>query len=142
MKEEIVSKEIQDYIFEQNKKTPYHRLLDMNITELKKGYCKAVLVVDEKHVNPMKVSHGGVIFSILDMVSGSAARTEGYEIVTTEMNISYFNPSYIGDELIAEGRVLKLGKRIIVVDGKLYHGDKLLSVSRQNLINLGPLEIK
>ncbi len=140
MEKRLVPKEIEDYIMKMNKNTPYHRLLEMNITELNKGFCKAKLLVEEKHVNPMEITHGGVTFSLLDTVSGSAARTEGYEVATAEMNISYFNPSYKGDELIAEGHVIKIGKRLIVVDGKLYHGDKLLSVSRQSLINLGKLK--
>ena len=142
MGEETVSNEIKEYILKLNQTTPYHRLLDMNITKIRNGYCEAKLVVEEKHANPMRVAHGGVAFSILDTVSGSAARTIGYEVSTVEMNISYFKPSYIGNELIAVGEVLKAGKKIIVAEGKLYHEGKLLSVSRQNLMNLGPLNLK
>lgn len=140
---EEVSQKLKDYIFDLNQKTPFHRHLEINITDLKPGFCEAKLVVEKKHMNLMDVGHGGVVFSILDTVGGCAARTKGYEIVTSEMNISYLNPVFEGEVLRGEGKVLKLGRNIVLVDGRLYRDkdDKLISVSRQNLVNRGKLQI-
>jgi len=134
-----VPQEIVDHIMNLNKKTPYHRLLDMNITSLAQGFCEAKLTVSDKHINPIDMTHGGVAFSILDLVSGNAARTLSRETATIEMNINYLAPSYIGDELVAQGRILKQGKRVIVAEGKLYKNEEVVAISRQSMINLRDL---
>ncbi|ACB86277.1 PaaI family thioesterase [Natranaerobius thermophilus] len=137
-----ISRELYDFIMEQNRITPYHRLLDMNITNLDNGFCEAEIKLEEKHMNPMNIAHGGVGFSILDVVSGTAATTTGVKTTTIEMNINYFRPTEIGDLLIAKGWIIKTGKSILVAEGKLYRDDDIVAVSRQSMKNLGGLTEK
>lgn len=141
--ETVVSEKIKNYIMKINREAPFHKHLGMKITKIEPGLCELELTVEEKHMNLMKTAHGGVAPSLLDTVSGGAARTKGYEVVTSEMNISYLNPMYKGDKVRAQGRILKAGRRIILVEGKLFRDkdDKLLAVSRLNLINQGELKI-
>ncbi len=62
------------------------------------------------------VAHGGLIFALGDSAAGYAALSvmeEGTEVMTAEMKINLLAPA--SGRLIAEGRVLKAGRRLVVV---------------------------
>ena len=61
--------------------------------------------------------HAGLTFSLGDSAAGYAALTmlrEGAEVMTVEMKINLMSPA-IGDRLVAEGQVVRAGRRITVV---------------------------
>ena len=41
--------------------------------ELREGYAKGEIVLDERHANPIGSTHGGVLFTLVDTVGGAAA---------------------------------------------------------------------
>ncbi|MDI3534195.1 MAG: hypothetical protein PWQ82_560 [Thermosediminibacterales bacterium] len=130
-------------IIEINKKTPFHRHMNMNITMLGKGIARLELKIDKYHTNPMGIAHGGVAFSLLDTAMGMAVRTLGFQVTTVEMNINYTAPGIVGDIMIAEGRVVNLGRKIIVAEGEIVNKEgRLLAKSRETFFNLGQIDIK
>lgn len=61
--------------------------------------------------------HAGLAFSIGDSAAGYAALSlmaQDAEVMTVEMKINLMTPA-IGDRLMAEGRVIRPGRRIMVV---------------------------
>jgi uncharacterized protein (TIGR00369 family) len=61
--------------------------------------------------------HAGLAFSIGDSAAGYSALSlmpEDAEVMTVEMKINLMTPA-TGDRLIAEGRVIRPGRRILVV---------------------------
>lgn len=61
--------------------------------------------------------HAGLAFSIGDSAAGYAALStmpDGAEVMTVEMKINLMAPA-MGDRLVAEGRVVRAGRRIVVV---------------------------
>lgn len=61
-------------------------------------------------------AHGGLVFTLADSAAGYAALTLmplEKEVMTGELKINYLNAA--AHRLIAEGRVLKAGRRLIVV---------------------------
>ena len=69
--------------------------------------------------------HAGVTFSIGDSAAGYAALTKigkHQEVLTSEMKIHLLSPAD-GKILKAVGSVLKLGKRLLVVQSNIYSGD-------------------
>ncbi|MBT0778121.1 PaaI family thioesterase [Paracoccus sp. pheM1] len=61
--------------------------------------------------------HAGLAFSIGDSAAGYAALTlmpAEAEVMTVEMKINLMSPA-TGDRLVAEGRVIRPGRRILVV---------------------------
>ncbi|KGJ06728.1 uncharacterized domain 1-containing protein [Paracoccus halophilus] len=61
--------------------------------------------------------HAGLTFSIGDSAAGYAALSlmpETAEVMTVEMKINLMSPA-LGESLIAEGRVIRPGRRILVV---------------------------
>ena len=66
--------------------------------------------------------HAGLTFSIGDSAAGYAALTlipSDQEVVTAEIKINLLAPAR-GDYLIAKGRVLKPGRRLIVVASDVF----------------------
>ncbi|MFC3569864.1 PaaI family thioesterase [Paracoccus simplex] len=66
--------------------------------------------------------HAGLAFSIGDSAAGYAALSlmpEGAELMTVEMKINLMSPA-VGDRLLAEGRVIRPGRRIMVVAADIW----------------------
>ena len=66
--------------------------------------------------------HAGLTFSIGDSAAGYAALTllpEDQEVMTAEIKINLLAPAY-GKLLRAEGRVVKHGRRLIVVTSEIH----------------------
>lgn len=66
--------------------------------------------------------HAALTFAIGDSAAGYGALTmfgEDDEIMTVEMKINLLRPA-LGDRLIAEGRVIKPGRRITVVAAEVW----------------------
>lgn len=66
--------------------------------------------------------HAALTFAIGDSAAGYAALTmfgDEDEIMTVEMKINLLRPA-LGDRLIAEGRVIKPGRRITVVAAEVW----------------------
>ncbi|MDG1431079.1 MAG: PaaI family thioesterase [Paracoccaceae bacterium] len=65
--------------------------------------------------------HAGLTFSIGDSAAGYSALTmmaEGQEVLTTEMKINLLAPAK-GDYLRATGKVVKAGKRLVIVTAEV-----------------------
>lgn len=70
-------------------------------------------------------AHAGLTFSIGDSAAGYAALStmpDGHEVLTTEMKINLLAPAK-GDLLIARGRVIKAGRRLVIVQADVYAQD-------------------
>jgi len=67
-------------------------------------------------------AHAALTFALGDSAAGYAALTvmpEGHEVLTAEMKINLLAPAK-GDRLVAEGRVEKAGRRLIVVSAEVF----------------------
>lgn len=65
--------------------------------------------------------HAGLTFALADTAAGYAALTlmpEGREVMTVEAKINLLAPA-LGDRLLARGRVLRAGRRLIVVTAEV-----------------------
>lgn len=56
--------------------SPYFKLLNIEVCELKKGYSKIIVRLEEKHLNPFGTLHGGVYASAIDTAAYWAAYCE------------------------------------------------------------------
>jgi len=67
-------------------------------------------------------AHAGLSFAIGDSAAGYSALSvlpEGYEVMTTEMKIHLLAPAK-GERLVAEGRVLRPGRRLVIVEADIH----------------------
>jgi uncharacterized protein (TIGR00369 family) len=67
-------------------------------------------------------AHAGLTFAIGDSAAGYAALSvlpDGYEVLTTEMKVNLLAPGQ-GDLLIARGKVIKPGRRLVIVQSDVF----------------------
>ncbi|WHP07726.1 PaaI family thioesterase (plasmid) [Acinetobacter corruptisaponis] len=81
---------------------------------------------DERHSNPLGGVHGGFAATVLDSVTGCATHTvlaagEGYG--TTDLAIKMCRPMPFNKKLIAEGKVINVGKNLVISEGYLRDED-------------------
>jgi acyl-CoA thioesterase len=60
------------------------KLVDVGI-----GYCKAMLEIEERHLNAANVIQGGAVFTLADFAFGCAANTRGQLALAVNANISF-----------------------------------------------------
>jgi len=113
-------------------KNPFWALLGMELLEIKKGWAKVRLPIEEKLTNAIGLVHGGAIFSLADSAVGMALvgmihRNEN--ISTLEMKINYMKPVK-GREIIAEAMIIHRGTQTAI-------GDVEVRDEEQNFISKG-----
>jgi len=100
----------------------YYKLLNLRIEEVKHGYARLSMNVEEKHLQFLGTVHGGAISSLADSAAawatiGSVFSSMGVKVVplTVEMKINYLAPVKSG-RLIAEAKIVHKGFTISVSD--------------------------
>ena len=100
-------------------RVPFVELVGARVEEAQEGYSRLSLVLEERHTNPNGVMHGGVVATVMDSAAAVAVgRMRGERTrrnnphATVEMNVSLISAARPGDELVVEGRVLKLGRSV------------------------------
>jgi uncharacterized protein (TIGR00369 family) len=86
--------------------------------------------VAERHRQANGVVHGSVVHAMLDTVMGlTATRATARPVATAEISIRYLEPVFDG-RLSARARVVKAGKRLIVMTGEVRRGDLLVAIGQ------------
>ena len=88
-------------------------LVGIEVVELKRGYAKTRLVIEEKHLNAVQVVQGGAIFTLADYTMALASNTETETALAIETTMSYLRPVRPGSVLYAESKELSRSKRLI-----------------------------
>jgi len=96
-------------------KDRYAALTGIEIVEAAKGYCKARLTIEEKHLNVAKVVQGGAIFTLADLAFAVASNSHGRLALAINANISFLN-SVSSGTLYATARELEVPKRLGAYD--------------------------
>ncbi len=120
-------------------KSPFLQLVGGRIDEWTEGCVRLSLPVEARHTNPHGVMHGGVVTTLMDEAAGqvvTAARgveqTMAAPHATVEMNVSFLSGAREGDELVVEGRVLKLGRTVAFSEAEVRRrrDDAVVAVGR------------
>lgn len=80
-------------------------------------------------LNPHRVLHGGVMFSVMDTNMGDALYTlleKGESCATIEIKINYLKPVAHG-RLVCATRVVQRGRRIAVIESELRQGRTVIA---------------
>jgi uncharacterized protein (TIGR00369 family) len=98
------------------------RSLGAGIEALGAGICRVAAPIGPGMLQQMGFAHAGATFAIGDSAAGYAAMSVAgpeNEVVTSEMKIHLLAPAK-GDRLVAEGRVIRAGRRLIVVQSDVF----------------------
>ena len=91
---------------------PYVKLFGIKVIELKQGYSLVEMKTLKKYENIFSITHGGAVFSLMDVAFGSAANSYGTVAVALDININYIRPAVTGDILRAEAKEVSRGNTI------------------------------
>lgn len=83
--------------------------------------------------------HAGLTFALADTAAGYAAQTvmaEGAAVVTAEMRISLLAPAT--GTLVAVGRVLRPGRRLVAVAADVWSGDTHVATALGSMVPVRP----
>lgn len=89
------------------------------------GVCTVRGTVQARHLNINGVVHGGVYATALDTAMGGAVVSmlaEGESTATTSLYVEFLRSAREGADLVARGEVLRRGRHLAFVEGKLDDG--------------------
>lgn len=105
MKPKLNEREIHQKYYEQIssklRDDPFARFLGIELVEVGEGTATAEVVVGENMLNAHGTTHGGVIFSLADVVFAVASNSYGKASVALSMNIGFLAASWKGTRLRA-----------------------------------------
>ena len=105
-----------------NHDCPYNLANGITATSLKEGLSTVEVELRPEHMNIWGLPHGGLIFAVADVASGIAAHSlrEGAHIVTAGSSLNFLSANPEAKRLRAEGRVIRAGRTLNVVQADVY----------------------
>lgn len=105
---------------------PITETVPMDMVEVEHGRVLFHATANKTHTNPLGGVHGGFAATVLDSVTGCATHTvlaagEGYG--TTDLNVKMCRPVPFNKTLIAEGKVINIGRNLVISEGYLRDED-------------------
>ena len=88
------------------------------------------IVVDERHLHPGGLVHGGAWVALADSVGAWQTFRHlppGHDFTTIEMKLNVFGAGRPGDELIATAEHLHADRTTHVVEVRVHRGDRLVA---------------
>ncbi|PPQ44045.1 PaaI family thioesterase [Rhodopseudomonas palustris] len=111
---------------------PLARLIGFKMAEVHRGRIVMQLDPDQSLENTAGLLHGAIAAALLDTAMGCAISTQqpaGQGSVTMDLKLSYLRPlSVRSGTIVAEGRVVKLGRQSSYTEGFVYDGAGKLAV--------------
>lgn len=132
---------------EGHRPSPFIEMIGARLEEWREGYVRMALLLDEKHTNPNGVMHGGVATALMDEVLGAVvASVRGMEALraaphaTVDMNVSFLAGPRAGDEIVVEGRALKIGRTVAFCEAEVTRRGKgdMIAKGRFTFVIPGP----
>lgn len=99
------------------------KTMSSELVEVEEGFVRFIVKADGRLLNLMGGVHGGFSATVLDTITGCAVSTlldQETAFATTDLNVKMIRPIQIGQELIAEGRVINRSRRLAVAEGKIF----------------------
>lgn len=100
---------------------PVARLVGFAMTHAEPGRTVFEMDAGPQHASPLGTVHGGVICDLVDAAMGTSHASlldDGETFTTLELKINFMKPVWSG-HLVAEGTVIKAGRTIGLVEGRV-----------------------
>ncbi|MFK5952137.1 MAG: PaaI family thioesterase [Desulfobacterium sp.] len=88
--------------------------------------------VQDFHLNPGDITHGGFLMSLMDSGMGTAAhRVLGGQTraATISLDVKFISASTTGDILLGSAKVLKKTRSLVFMQGEIRCGERLISTA-------------
>ena len=100
---------------------PVAKLVGFAMTDVEPGRAVFEMDVGPQHSSPLGTVHGGIVCDLVDAAMGCSHASlldEGETFTTLELKINFMKPIWQG-HLVAEGKVIKAGRTIGLVEGRV-----------------------
>ena len=94
--------------------------------------CRAEFTPGEAHMGYDGVTHGGIIFSLLDDVMANWLWLQGERCFTARADVRYRAPLPVGTNVRLEGRMVKRKGRLVQLSGRVIRTDTEATVAEAN----------
>jgi acyl-CoA thioesterase len=91
---------------------PIAAFLKIKLVELTPGYAKVTMNLTPEHLNFNGMVFGGIVMAVADQSFAYATNSLVSHSIATQFNIHLISGAAAGDEITAECRVVKSGRRI------------------------------
>jgi acyl-CoA thioesterase len=91
---------------------PIAAFLKMRLVELMPGYAKVAMKLGPEHLTFNGMVFGGIVMAVADQAFAYATNSLVSPSIATQFNIHLISGAAPGDELFAECKVIKSGRRI------------------------------
>ena len=122
----------------------FGRKLGMDFTIEAPGIVHYSMPITSLHLATPFAAHGGAISALMDATMGVCALSKVLEddkvVSTIELKVSFVRPAFENDVLSAKADVIKSGKRLIFVEGKIYNQNDELVAMATGTFNAYPAE--
>lgn len=88
----------------------FSQWMNIEILEVKTGYCKTQMTIREEMLNGLGVVHGGIAFSLADSTFAFACNNRNNLSLALDTSINFVKPVHVGDVLTAEALEIHNGK--------------------------------
>jgi acyl-CoA thioesterase len=102
---------------------PIASFLDIRLLELTPGFARVAMKLKPEHLTFNGMVFGGIVMSIADQAFAYATNSLVSPSIATQFNIHLISGASPGDELTAECRVIKSGRRIGVSEMSVTNQD-------------------
>ena len=103
----------------------------LNFDQIADDGCVVSVLLRPELLNPAGIAHGGLVATLTDVAAGlMALQADSWKrnVVTQNCDIHYLRPNS-GDKLTAESHVIRMGKRVCVVQVECFRDDGKISAS-------------
>ncbi len=114
------------------KEIPIHKFLGLKVEALRQDYIQISVPFKPEVVGDVRKNrwHGGLIATIMDTVGGAIGvahfRSDEDQLATIDLRVDYLHGAK-AETLYFEGRLVRLGNRILVTKMKAYQGEVLVA---------------
>lgn len=95
-------------------KNTFAKTIGLEMLELREGYAEGRIPVKEESKNPLGTMHGGCLYSLADIVSGTVATLRGNYVTTVSGEFSYLRPAADTQYVTAKAQEIRFGKNLAV----------------------------
>jgi acyl-CoA thioesterase len=109
--EERSSNSVAELIAKEGKE-PIASFLKMKMLELTPGYAKVTIKLVPKYQNFNGLIFGGIVMAVADQAFAYASNSLAHPSLASQFNIHFITSAAVNDELTAECRVIRSGRRV------------------------------
>jgi len=88
--------------------------------------------IQDIHLNPGGITHGGFIMSLMDSGMGTAAHrvlSKNARAATISFDVKFISASKAGDLLLGTAKVLRKTRSLVFMQGEIRYGQQLIATA-------------